>query len=129
VAAQLTPGCRVIGVEPEAGNDGQQSVAAGRIIRIPVPTSIADGALTPHLGEHTFPIIREKVQAIVTVSDAQLVETMRLFAERLKLIVEPTGCLAAAAVLSGGFHRPGERIGVLLSGGNIDLKRFAQLVA
>jgi threonine dehydratase len=129
VAAQLAPGCRVIGVEPEAGNDGQQSLAAGRIIHIPVPASIADGALTPHLGKHNFAIIQEKVEAIVTVSDAQLVEAMRLFAERLKLIVEPTGCLAAAAVLSGAFHRTGERIGVLVSGGNIDLKRFAQLVA
>jgi threo-3-hydroxy-L-aspartate ammonia-lyase len=129
VAAQLAPGCRVIGVEPEAGNDGQQSLATGRIVHIPVPDSIADGALTLHLGEHNFPILREKVTAIVTVSDAQLVETMKLFAERLKLIVEPTGCLAAAAVLSGAFHHPGERIGVLLSGGNIDLKRFAQLVA
>jgi threonine dehydratase len=128
VAAQLAPRCRVIGVEPEAGNDGQQSFAAGRIVHIPVPSSIADGALTPHLGEHTFPIIREKVRAIVTVSDAQLVATMKLLAERAKIIVEPTGCLAAAAVLSGSFHRPGERIGVVLSGGNIDLTRFAQLV-
>jgi threonine dehydratase len=127
-AAHLAPRCRVIGVEPEAGNDGQQSFAAGRIVHIPVPQSIADGALTPHLGEHNFPIIRDKVKAIVTVSDGQLVETMRLLAERLKLIVEPTGCLAAAAVLSGTFHSPGERIGVLLSGGNIDLTRFAQLV-
>jgi threonine dehydratase len=98
-------------------------------VTIPVPSSIADGALTPHLGQHNFQIIRDKVTAIVTVSDAQLVDTMKLLAERLKLVVEPTGCLAAAAVLSGAFHRPGERIGVLLSGGNIDLKRFAQLVA
>lgn len=130
LAAQaLAPKCRVLGVEPEAGNDGQQSLAAGHIVSIGVPHSIADGALTTHLGAHNFPIIQSGVEAIVTVTDAQLIETMRFFAERMKLIVEPTGALAAAAVLSGAFHRPGERIGVLVSGGNIDLKRFAQLVA
>jgi threonine dehydratase len=128
-AAALRPGCRVIGVEPEAGNDGQQSLAAGHIVHIPVPQSIADGALTPHLGTLNFPIIQSHVHAIVTVSDAQLVETMKLFALRLKLMVEPTGALAAAAVLSGKFHQPGERIGVLVSGGNIDLTRFAQLIS
>lgn len=128
LVAARSPTCRVHGVEPEAGNDGQQSLALGHIVHIPVPDSIADGALTPHLGRHTFPIIQRHVRSIITVSDAQLVETMRLFAERMKLLVEPTGCLAAAAVLSGAFHHPGERIGVLVSGGNIDLARFAQLV-
>lgn len=130
LAAQaLSPSCRIIGVEPEAGNDGQQSFRTGQIVRIPPPRSIADGALTTHLGEFTFPIIRSLVRDIVTVSDAQLVETMRFFAERMKLLVEPTGCLAAAAVLSRRFHQPGERIGVLVSGGNIDLQRFAELVS
>lgn len=129
LAAQaLAPRCRVYGVEPEAGNDGQQSLAAGHIVTIPVPRSIADGALTTHLGAYNFPIIRAGVAALVTVTDAQLIEAMRLFAERMKLIVEPTGALAAAAVLSKAFHRPGERIGVLVSGGNIDLKRFAELL-
>jgi threonine dehydratase len=129
VAKALRSGCRVLGVEPEAGNDGQRSLQAGQIVHIPVPRSIADGALTPHLGAHNFAIIKSLVNQIVTVSDAQLISTMRFFAERMKLIVEPTGCLAAAAVLSGAFHRPGERIGVLVSGGNIDLKRFAELTA
>jgi threo-3-hydroxy-L-aspartate ammonia-lyase len=127
-ANALSPRCRVIGVEPEAGNDGQQSFRAGRVIRIPVPHSIADGALTTFLGDHTFPIIRALVNDIVTVSDAMLIDTMRFFAERMKIVVEPTGCLGAAAALSKQFHRPGERVGVLISGGNIDLPRFAELV-
>jgi threonine dehydratase len=127
-ARQLSPRCRVIGVEPEAGNDGQQSFRAGHIVRIPVPHSIADGALTTYLGEHNFPIIRALVADVVTVSDAMLVEAMRFFAERMKLVVEPTGCLGAAAALSRRFHRDGERIGVLISGGNIDLPRYAELL-
>ena len=82
-AAKLSPSCRVIGVEPEAGNDGQQSFAKGEIVTIPVPHSIADGAVVTHLGEHNFPIIREKVAAIATVSDSELVTMMRFFAERM----------------------------------------------
>ena len=128
-ARALSPGCRVIGVEPEAGNDGQQSFRAGRVIRIPVPRSIADGALTTFIGEYNFPIIRALVSDVVTVTDPMLIDTMRFFAERMKIIVEPTGCLAAAAALSKQFHRPGERVGVLISGGNIDLARFAELVS
>ncbi len=127
-AGQLSPGCKVIGVEPEAGNDGQQSFRAGRIVHIPVPQSIADGAVVTHVGKINFPIICALVDDIVTVSDAMLVDTMRFLAERLKLVVEPTGCLAAAAALSSAFHRPGERVGVLISGGNVDIKRFAQLI-
>jgi threonine dehydratase len=127
-ARQLSPGCKVIGVEPEAGNDGQQSLRAGRVIHIPVPRSIADGALVTHLGTYNFPIIRELVADIVTVSDSMLMDTMRFFAERMKLVVEPTGCLAAAAALSSAFHERGERIGVLISGGNVDAKRFARLI-
>jgi threonine dehydratase len=118
----------VIGVEPEAGNDGQQSFRAGRVIRIAVPRSIADGALTTHLGAYNFPIIRELVQDIVTVSDAMLIDAMRFFAERMKIVVEPTGCLGTAAALSKRFHQPGERVGILISGGNIDLARCADLL-
>ena len=127
-AKALSPHCRVIGVEPEAGNDGQQSFRAGRVIRIPVPRSIADGALTTCLGERNFPIIRALVHDVVTVSDAMLIESMRFFAERMKIVVEPTGCLAAAAALSREYHRPGERVGVLVSGGNIDLARYGELL-
>ncbi len=128
-AAALAPGCQVIGVEPEAGNDGQQSFRSGQIVRIAVPKSIADGALTPYLGDYTFPIIRRLVTDIVTVSDAQLVATMRFFAERMKMVVEPTGCLAAAAALEGVFAVGGKRVGVLLSGGNVDLPAFAKFIA
>ena len=127
-AAERSPGCQVFGVEPEAGNDGQRSFREGRIVRIPVPQTLADGAQTTHLGDHTFPIIRERVSDILTVSDAQLVETMRFFAERMKLVVEPTGCLAAAAVLHGLVDVRGKRVGVVISGGNIDLAAFARLV-
>jgi len=126
-ARELAPQCSVIGVEPENGNDGQQSVRTGHVVKIAVPNTIADGAQTPSLGEYTFPIIREMVADIVTVSDAELVDTMRFFATRMKIIVEPTGCLAAAALLSGKLSVKGKRIGVVLSGGNIDLDRFAAL--
>jgi threonine dehydratase len=124
-ARELSPGCRIVGVEPEAGNDGQRSFRTGSIVRIPVPASIADGALTTHLGERTFPIIRSLVQDVVTVSDAMLVDAMRFFVERMKIVVEPTGCLAAAAALSGVVPCAGLRVGVVLSGGNVDPRALA----
>jgi threonine dehydratase len=123
-----SPTCRIIGVEPEAGNDGQQSFRAGRVVHIPVPQSIADGAVVTHLGAHNFPIIRALVDDIVTVTDAALVETMKFFAQRMKLVAEPTGCLAAAAAMSGAFHTKAARVGVLVSGGNVDLERFAEFI-
>lgn len=126
-AAELSPGCRVIGVEPEAGNDGQRSFREGRIVTIPVPRTIADGAQSTALGDLTFAIIRAGVSEILTVTDAQLVETMRFFASRMKLVVEPTGCLAAAAVLHGLVDVTDKRVGVVISGGNVDLAAFARL--
>jgi threo-3-hydroxy-L-aspartate ammonia-lyase len=126
--SNLSPRCHIIGVEPESGNDGQQSLRNGSIVRIAVPETIADGAQTTFLGKYTFPIIQRYVSAIVTVSDAQLVATMRFFAERMKMVVEPTGCLAAAAVLQGQFPIDGKRAGIIISGGNIDLPRLAQLI-
>jgi threo-3-hydroxy-L-aspartate ammonia-lyase len=129
IAAQaMAPGCKVIGVEPEAGNDGQRSLRSGERVRIDVPKTIADGAQTQQLGQITFPIIRDLVSDIVTVTDAELVETMRFLATRMKQLVEPTGCLAAAAVLRGKVPVAGQRVGIILSGGNIDLPRFASLV-
>ncbi|WP_439502172.1 threo-3-hydroxy-L-aspartate ammonia-lyase [Aminobacter ciceronei] len=128
-AKALAPGCRVIGVEPEAGNDGQQSLQKGEVVRIAPPKSIADGALTTYVGDHNFPILQAKVDGIVTVSDAQLVSTMRFFAERMKLIVEPTGCLAAAAALNGVVNCAGKRVGIVLSGGNVDLKALSGFFA
>ncbi|CAM3468202.1 threo-3-hydroxy-L-aspartate ammonia-lyase [Bordetella sputigena] len=124
-AAALSPSCKVYGVEPEAGNDGQQSLRAGHVIPIPTPKSIADGALTTHLGELTFPIIRQHVTDIVTVSDAQLIDAMKFFAERMKMVVEPTGCLGAAAVLNQIVPTRDARVGVIISGGNVDLKAYA----
>ena len=123
------PQCRIFGVEPDAGNDGQQSFHAGRIVRIATPNTIADGAQTQALGRYTFPIIQRLVDDIVTVSDAELIDAMRFFAERMKLLVEPTGCLAAAAVLAGKLPIAGKRVGIVLSGGNVDLDRFATLIA
>ncbi|MCO5090388.1 threo-3-hydroxy-L-aspartate ammonia-lyase [Bosea sp. (in: a-proteobacteria)] len=128
-ARALNPACRVFGVEPEAGNDGQQSLRQGKIVTIGVPKTIADGAQTSFLGEMTFPIIQSVVEDIVTVGDAALVEAMRFFAERMKLVVEPTGCLAAAAAFTGAVPVAGKRVGVVLSGGNVDLASFARFIA
>ena len=128
-ARHLSPGCKVIGVEPEAGDDGRQSLRRGQIVHIAPPRSIADGAIVTHLGSHNFPIIKDLVSDIVTASDAELVEAMRFFAERMKMIVEPTGCLGAAAAFSGRHAVAGKRVGVILSGGNVDLAVFSQLIA
>jgi threo-3-hydroxy-L-aspartate ammonia-lyase len=127
-AKAVNPGCRLVGVEPESGNDGQQSLRANRIVHIDTPRTIADGAQTQHLGEHTFPILRQLVDEIVTVSDDQLIDAMRFCRDTLATVVEPTGCLAAAAVLSGCVDLEGRSVGIVLSGGNIDSARFAQLV-
>lgn len=128
-AKALNPACRIFGVEPEAGNDGQQSLRKGEIVKIGVPKTIADGAQTAFLGNLTFPIIQRDVEDIVTVSDAALVDAMRFFAERMKLVVEPTGCLAAAAAFTGAVPVEGRRVGVVLSGGNVDLASFARFIA
>jgi threonine dehydratase len=132
-AAVLAADCALYGVEPEAGDDGRQSLAAGSIVTIPAPRTIADGAQTTRLGEYTFPIIRDGVDGILTVSDAELVETMQLVFSYLKIVVEPTGCLALAAVRKLAAVDPGavrgRRIGVVVSGGNIDPDRFVSLVA
>jgi threonine dehydratase len=128
-AKHLQPACRLHGVEPEAGNDAQQSLAAGRIVRIETPRTIADAAQSRSVGRHTFPVLQQKVEGILTVSDDELVQTMKFIAERMKLVVEPTGCLAAAAVLHGKLDVRGLRVGVVLSGGNIDLPRLGTLLA
>jgi threonine dehydratase len=127
-AEALSPGCAVYGVEPEAGNDGQRSFRSGEIVSIAVPRTLADGAQTQALGRLTFPIIRRLVTDVVTVSDAALVDAMRFFAERMRMVVEPTGCLAAAAAFTGAVDVRGKRVGVVLSGGNVDLARFAELI-
>ena len=128
VAAALHPNCTVIGVEPEAGNDAQRSLASGQIIHIDTPQTIADGAQTQHLGQYVFPILQRHMDKIVTVTDAEIVNTMQLFASRMKMIVEPTGCLGMAAVLSHAAEFKDKKVGVILTGGNIDLMRFAELI-
>jgi threonine dehydratase len=128
-AHQLSPGTEVWGVEPAAGNDTQMSLAEGRIVHIDTPKTIADGAQTQHSGNLTFPVIQQLVKAVVTVTDEQLVSTMRFFAERMKMVVEPTGCLGAAAVMEGIIPVRGKRVGVIVSGGNVDLARYAGFLA
>ena len=122
------PKCRVIGVEPEAGNDVQQSLRRGEVVRIDVPQTIADGAQTQAPGRFTFPVIQALVDDVLTVTDQQLISTMRFFAERMKMVVEPTGCLAAAAVLEGMLDVRGQRVGIIISGGNVDVDRYADLL-
>jgi len=128
-AKALSPECRIYGVEPEAGNDAQQSFRSGSIVTIPVPSTIADGAQTTYVGAKTFPIMRALVDDILTVSDAQLVDTMRFFIERMKIVVEPTGCLAAAAALHGAVPCEGKRVGIIISGGNVDPRALAGFLA
>ncbi len=128
-AKAKSPLCKIYGVEPEAGNDVQQSFRQGERVRIPTPVTIADGAQTPMVGAITFELIKGLVDDIHTVSDAQLIEVMRFYAERMKMIVEPTGCLSLAAALQARDTLKGQRVGVIISGGNIDLARFAQLLA
>jgi threonine dehydratase len=128
-ARAMSPGCAVWGVEPEAGDDARRSLAEGRIVRIDVPRTLADGAQTQQLGELTFAILKAGAAGVATVSDATLVDAMRFFAERMKLVVEPTGALAAAAAFQGAVPIAGKRVGVLVSGGNVDLARFASLLS
>ena len=128
-ARALAPHCKIYGVEPAAGNDGQQSFRTGSIVHIETPKTIADGAQTQHLGNYTFEIIRRDVDDIVTATDDELVDCMRFFASRMKLVVEPTGCLGFAAVRAMKAELQGKRVGVIISGGNIDIDRFAALLA
>jgi threonine dehydratase len=128
-ARALSPRCKLYGVEPEAGNDGQQSFRSGAVVHIETPSTIADGAQTQHLGNYTFPIIRAHVDNVLTVSDAQLIDSMRFFAERMKLLVEPTGCLGFAAATAMKADLQGKRIGVIISGGNVDIARYCALLA
>ncbi|WP_339548193.1 threo-3-hydroxy-L-aspartate ammonia-lyase [Pseudomonas sp. RA_35y_Pfl2_P32] len=124
----LAPECTLIGVEPEAGNDGQQSFYSGEIVHIDTPDTIADGAQTQHLGNYTFPIILNGVNRIVTVTDEELISAMKFFVQRMKIVVEPTGCLGLAAVRKFKDELQGKRIGVMITGGNIDIDKFGKLL-
>jgi threonine dehydratase len=119
-------GVRVVGVEPEAGDDVKRSLEAGERVRIEVPRTIADGQQLPMPGELTFEVIRERVDEVVLASDAEIVGTMTFLFERMKTVAEPSGACALAALMAGRVH--GERIGVVISGGNVTAKRFADLV-
>lgn len=123
-AAHLSPNCKIIGVEPDTGNDAQQSFVKKEIVKIPIPDTIADGARTQSLGKLTFPIVLLHVSNIVTVSDDALIEQMHFFTERMKIVAEPTGCLAAAAVLNNKVNLSGARVGVIVSGGNLNAVAF-----
>ncbi|WP_145582946.1 threo-3-hydroxy-L-aspartate ammonia-lyase [Yersinia thracica] len=128
VAKALYPNCQVFGVEPAAGNDGQQSFRSGKIVKIDTPVTIADGAQTPALGHYTFPIIQERVDNILTATDDQLISAMKFFASRMKIVVEPTGCLGAAVAFGDELDLRGKRVGVIISGGNVDLARLAHFI-
>lgn len=126
----LCPGARVIGVEPEAGDDYRRSLEAGDRIAIEVPNTIADALQVTTPGEVTFEINRRLLEGIVTVSDDELVEAMRFSFERLKLVLEPGGAAGLAALLANKVElAEARRVGVVLSGGNVDLPRFAELLA
>lgn len=128
-ARHLSPDCVVYGVEPEAGNDGQQSFRSGNIVHIDTPKTIADGAQTQHLGQYTFAIIQQNVNDILTVSDTELVTAMKFIAERMKIVVEPTGCLGFAAARARKSELQGKKIGIIISGGNVDISRYGELLA
>jgi threonine dehydratase len=123
--ADRAPRCRVIGVEPAAGDDARRSFRTGVLQTVMNPQTVADGARTPSLGSLTFPLVRTHVADMVTVEDDALLRTMFFIWERLKLVVEPTGALAAAPVLERAIDVRGLRVGVILSGGNVDLAQVA----
>ena len=128
-ARALSPECKIYGVEPLAGNDGQQSFRSGSIVHIDTPKTIADGAQTQHLGNITFDIIRRTVDDVLTATDEELIDCMRFFAARMKIIVEPTGCLGFAAARQMKTELRGTRVGVVVSGGNVDIARVCELLA
>jgi threonine dehydratase len=125
----LHPRARVIGVEPDASPDTQRSLRAGRRERVEISRSIADGQLLPEPGEKTFAVVSALVDDIVCVADADIVDAMRFVFDRMKIVVEPSGASALAALTSGRLALGGARAGVVLSGGNVDAQRFASLVA
>jgi threonine dehydratase len=128
-AKALSPKCRVIGVEPQAGDDATRSFQQKTLVKIQVPETIADGARTTSLGKLTFPLVLQNVDEMLTVSDEELVGTMFFLWERMKIVVEPTGALAACALLQKKASFAGQRVGVVLSGGNVDLRWAAGMLA
>jgi threo-3-hydroxy-L-aspartate ammonia-lyase len=128
VAKALRPGIRVVGVEPETGDDTKRSLAAGKRVNGGVPRTIADGLQSAEPGELTFEVNRRTVDEIVTVSDAEILDAMAFLFDRLKIVTEPSGAIAVAALLSGRIETAGRRVGVIVSGGNVGVARFAELL-
>ena len=128
-AKHLHPDCKVYGVEPANADDATRSFRTGSIQTVHNPDTIADGARTPFLGQVTFPIIMKNVDDMVTVSERAILEAMYFMWERMKLVVEPTGALALSALLDGTLSFPGKRVGVVVSGGNVDVKEASRLFA
>ncbi|WOO81548.1 Serine racemase [Vanrija pseudolonga] len=128
-AKGLAPNAKVYGVEPAAGDDFQQSYRKGEIVKIPVPKTIADGAQTQAPGEITFKIVSEGVADILTATDEQLVESIKFYAERLKIVVEPTGALSLAAARHAGIDLKGKKVGIIISGGNVDLVKWGKYLS
>jgi threonine dehydratase len=127
-ARRLLPDCRVIGVEPAAGDDATRSFKEKKLVIIPVPNTIADGARTTSLGKVTFPLVLRYVNDMLTVTDEELLHSMFFLWERMKIVVEPTGVLAASALMNRKFDCKGLRVGVILSGGNVDLRWAASQI-
>ena len=125
----LSPDCKIFGVEPLAGNDGSHSLRKGEIIHIDTPKTIADGAQTQHLGNYTFEIIRNNVDDILTATDEELISAMQFYAQRMKIIVEPTGCLSLAAARQFSDKLKGKKIGIIISGGNVDIAQYGRFLA
>jgi threonine dehydratase len=121
-ARHLSPQCRVIGVEPAAGDDATRSFKQKKLVKIEVPDTIADGARTTSLGAITFPLVMNYVSDMLTVTDDELLRAMFWLWERMKIVVEPTGALAACAVLQKKLNLEKQKVGVVLSGGNVDLR-------
>jgi threonine dehydratase len=128
-AKALRPEIRVVGVEPDGGDDTKRSLEVGERVALEVPRTIADGLQATTPGELTFDVNRRLVDEIVTVADADLVEAMRFAFERLKLVVEPSGAAGLAALVTGRVDAGGRRVGVVISGGNVGAARFAELVS
>jgi threonine dehydratase len=125
----LRPAARIVGVEPQASDDTARSLRAGERVAVEVRPTIADGQQLPTPGERTWPVIRALVDDVVTVSDAEIVEAMRLLFERVKVVAEPSGATALAALLAGRVELRAGTVGVVISGGNVDAARFASLVS
>jgi len=126
IAKDMQPGMRIFGAEPETANDGYLSLAAGKLVEVPHPQTIADGLRTPSLGEHTFPVIQKLVERVILVSDDEMRATVKFLLLRMKILVEPSGAAAAAAVMFGKLPKGIGTVGVVLSGGNVDFEEVAK---